>query len=97
MPVPVRQQRSRELHQLAEQLKAAQLQRSIGTVADVLWERGRQSTNSDGQPVWTHKGYTPNYQRVRIHSETDLANQILATRISGVDQGNLCGQLQPTL
>ena len=97
VPVPVRQQRSRELHQLAEQLKAAQLQRSIGTVADVLWERGRQSTNSDGQPVWTHKGYTPNYQRVRIHSETDLANQILATRISGVDQGNLCGQLQPTL
>ncbi len=91
VPMEIRQQRNRQLHELAEQLKADQLNRSIGTVADVLWERGRESINDQGQNIWTHQGYTPNYQRVRIESSENLANQILPVELKGIDQGKLTG------
>ena len=93
VPMEVRQQRNRQLHELAEQLKTDQLTRSIGTVADVLWERGRQSTSDQGQNVWTHQGYTPNYHRVRIESTVDLANRILPVKLTGIESGKLTASL----
>ena len=74
-------------------MKTDQLKRSIGTVADVLWERGRQSINDQGQTIWTHQGYTPNYQRVRIESNENLANRILPVELKGIDSGKLTGSL----
>lgn len=101
VPVTLRQERSRQLHQLGEALKTKQLSHSIGEVADVLWERGRlvendQSTASAVQSdktVWRFQGYTPNYQRVVIHSAVDLANQILPTKLTAVESGKLIGEL----
>lgn len=93
VPMAVRQQRSRQLHELGESLKAEQLKRSIGTVADVLWERGRETVDDQGRSQWTHQGYTPNYQRVRIRSHEDLANRILPVRLTAVSEGRLNGTL----
>jgi threonylcarbamoyladenosine tRNA methylthiotransferase MtaB len=93
IPVPVRQQRSRQLHDLAERLKSAQFVNAAGKVADVLWERGRPSVGDDGRPQWTHWGYTPNYLRVRTVSPENLTNRILAVRLGSLAAGELCGQL----
>ncbi|MFK7890267.1 MAG: tRNA (N(6)-L-threonylcarbamoyladenosine(37)-C(2))-methylthiotransferase MtaB [Granulosicoccus sp.] len=90
VPMPVRQQRSRELHALAETLKTAQLQRSIGQQMDVLLERGKQIDDASGE-LWQHQGYTPNYQRVVVNSRVNLANQILPTLLTGIENGRLTG------
>jgi threonylcarbamoyladenosine tRNA methylthiotransferase MtaB len=93
VPMPVRQERSRQLHELAERLKQQQLEKSIGNTADVLWERGRKTDNEDGSSVWRNLGYTPNYQRVVTFSDHDLANQILPTQLTAVDDGKLVGKI----
>ncbi len=93
VPMAVRQERSRELHQLAERLKQAQLERSVGETADVLWERGREMTEEDGSTVWRHQGYTPNYQRVMTVSKRNLANQILPVKMRAVENGKLLGDV----
>ncbi|MGQ7844123.1 tRNA (N(6)-L-threonylcarbamoyladenosine(37)-C(2))-methylthiotransferase MtaB [Granulosicoccus sp. 3-233] len=94
VPMEIRQHRSRQLHELGERLKSEQLQRSVGTVAEVLWERGRESVDEHGQTLWTHQGYTPNYQRVRVSSAENLANCILPVQLTGVENGKLIGTLQ---
>ncbi len=91
VPTAVRQQRSKQLHQLGEQLKQQQLAQSLGTQAAVLWERGKQVESPVGEPLWRHQGYTPNYQRVVTHSSTNLANRITHTRLERVDNGKLQG------
>ena len=93
VPMAVRQERSRELHQLAERLKQAQLERSVGETADVLWERGREMAEEDGSTVWRHQGYTPNYQRVMTVSKRNLANQILPVKMRAVENGKLLGDV----
>jgi threonylcarbamoyladenosine tRNA methylthiotransferase MtaB len=92
VPMPVRQERSRQLHELAERLKQQQLENSVGNTADVLWERGRQTDNHHGSTIWRHMGYTPNYQRVVTFSDHDLANQILPTKLTAVENGKLLGK-----
>lgn len=93
VPMPVRQERSRQLHELGERLKKTQLENSIGNTADVLWERGRKIDNEDGSSSWRYMGYTPNYQRVVTFSQEDLANQILPTQLIAVDDGKLLGEV----
>lgn len=93
VPMVVRQERSRQLHELGEQLKQQQLENSVGNVVEVLWERGRQSEAEDGSTLWRHMGYTPNYQRVVTFSDHDLANQILPTQLTAVENGKLSGDI----
>jgi threonylcarbamoyladenosine tRNA methylthiotransferase MtaB len=93
VPMPVRQERSRQLHELGERLKQQQLEKSIGNTAEVLWERGRKTEDENGTSIWRHLGYTPNYQRVITLSSHDLANQILPTRLTAVDNGKLVGEI----
>ncbi|MFK7893121.1 MAG: tRNA (N(6)-L-threonylcarbamoyladenosine(37)-C(2))-methylthiotransferase MtaB [Granulosicoccus sp.] len=92
VPMNVRQQRSRQLHELAEKLKTKQLQGSIGQDMDVLFERGKQIDDSSGE-LWQHQGYTPNYQRVVVRSRVNLANRILPTQLSGIENGRLTGSV----
>ncbi len=91
VPMHVRQARNRQLHTLGESLKVTQLQASVGQNMDVLFERGKQVSADDGSPVWQHQGYTPNYQRVVVQSPVNLANQILTTRLTGVENNRLTG------
>lgn len=91
VPMPIRQERSRQLHELGERLKLAQLESSIGNTANVLWERGRKIDTENGASLWRHMGYTPNYQRVVTFSEQDIANQVLPTELNAVEDGKLVG------
>ncbi len=90
VPMPVRQRRSRELHELAQTLKAEQQSAAIGQAHSVLFERGKLIENANGN-FWRHQGYTPNYQRVVVESSTELANQILQTTITGIENEKLTG------
>ena len=92
VPMPVRQQRSRQLHALAEKLKLERLQAAVGTRADVLFERGKQIEAPDGGALWQHQGYTPNYQRVVVQSADNLANRIIATELTEVREQRLVGR-----
>ena len=92
VPMPVRQQRSRQLHELGETLKQAKQLASVGQCVDVLFERGKQ-VESAGDMIWQHQGYTPNYQRVVIQSRSNLANQIVPTRLTGIKDKRLTGEL----
>ena len=92
VPIPIRQQRSRELHALAEALKINRLNASIGQRVDVLFERGKPIDTPNGT-VWQHQGYTPNYQRVLIESHENLANRILPVRLLDVTDKRLVGEL----
>jgi len=95
VPMPVRQQRSKQLHELAESLKTTQLQRSVGERFVVLFERGKQVQTEQGM-FWQHQGYTPNYQRVMVQSPVDIANHILDTHITGLHNNKLVGALVKT-
>ncbi|MFK8079693.1 MAG: tRNA (N(6)-L-threonylcarbamoyladenosine(37)-C(2))-methylthiotransferase MtaB [Granulosicoccus sp.] len=96
VPMPVRQQRSKQLHELAESLKTEQLQASEGKQFPVLFERGKQVDTPLGMR-WQHQGYTPNYQRVIVQNHTDLANHIADTTITGIHNNRLTGSLTQTL
>ena len=92
VPMPIRQQRSRELHTLAEQLKTTQLMSSVGNQASVLFERGQQKSDAQGA-FWQHQGYTPNYHRVVVNTRDNVANCIIETELSSVENGRLLGSI----
>jgi len=87
-PVPpaIRQARNKELHDIARNLKAAELSKCVGQTVDVLWERGVEFQTSDGSTLWKHSGYTPNYFRVETISTTNLANEIQSTHLTGLGE-----------
>lgn len=83
----IRQQRSRELHEIAsKQRKSAQALQLDQTVS-VLWERGKEE---NGQI--RHWGYTPNYMKVTTLSDVDLTNQIVDTYLEGLSDEGLHGK-----
>lgn len=86
VPKLIRQARSKELHSLAAEQREAVLRQALGTTVDVLWERGKAC---DGG--FRHSGYTPNYLKVDIVSPTDLSNQILPTKLVGLENERLVG------
>ncbi|MBX2838173.1 MAG: tRNA (N(6)-L-threonylcarbamoyladenosine(37)-C(2))-methylthiotransferase MtaB [Gammaproteobacteria bacterium] len=92
VPKSVRQSRSRELHQLANELRQQVLSTQLGQQVPVLWERGKKVC--DG---FEHAGYTPNYLKVITRSKENLANQILSTKLSGIQDSNLTGTIVPSL
>ena len=91
VPKPIRTERSKELHALAESQKQRVLEKAFHANTDnsplVLWERGE--TQPDGQ--FKHWGYTPNYLKVCTKSDQDLANLVLPTRLVSVQDGHFQG------
>ena len=94
IPVAVRQQRAAELRELADSLKASEMERAVGGVVDVLWERARPCTQTNAESLYEHQGYTPNYQRVVVQCAQPLSNRILPTQLLGIEHGKLVGQVQ---
>ena len=92
---------------LAARLRAARLGEAVGATVEVLWEGGasggdppRRRTRRRGAPGrcgggprWRNAGYTPNYLRVVTRGAVDLANGILPTRLAGVEDGVLRGEI----
>ncbi|MDH3218333.1 MAG: tRNA (N(6)-L-threonylcarbamoyladenosine(37)-C(2))-methylthiotransferase MtaB [Gammaproteobacteria bacterium] len=70
--------RSREMHELAAQLKHRELRRHLGGRVQVLWER---QCGGDGTQ-WT--GYTPHYHRIVSHDPQLRASSISTVTIDAV-------------
>ena len=56
--IVTKKERSRQMHELAAQLKAKELKQHLGNTYSVLWEQ--QANRNSGQ--WT--GYTPHYHKI---------------------------------
>ncbi len=93
VPKPLRAKRSKALHALASNQKHRVLNKMLELAKDqsplVLWERGEEQP--DGQ--FKHWGYTPNYLKVCTTSKQDLANQVLPTQLTGIEDGVLTGSV----
>ncbi len=76
-----KQARSRSLHALAARLRREVLERHLGRIEPVLWEKFHEK---DGE--WVFFGYTPHYLRVRIKAPKglDLTNSIRPVRLIGL-------------
>ena len=83
VPGPVKEERAARAGALAEELRGAYLQGCVGRVYHVLYEQ-----EADG----LFQGHAPNYMTVAVKGE-DLHNGVLPTRILGVRDGGLLGEL----
>lgn len=93
IPIEIRQQRSKELHELSDKLKLKQLNSAIDSSADVLWERGKPVSKGETRGLHQYHGYTPNYLRVSVNSCQPLANSIWPIRLTQLKDGKLTGDL----
>ncbi len=90
-PVPekVKKERSKILHQLAQEMKLKTLESYIGRQVEVLWE-GKGKIQENGQKRYW--GYAPNYLRVAIdvEPEQEMSNQITLVTLNSVDAEAEC-------
>lgn len=92
---PVKKQRSRELHQLAEKLKRNYLSEQVGKRFPVLWEGHSEVIDRNSKRVF---GYTPNYIRVAcvIDTNESIENRILDVELKEVNGHFVEASLQQT-
>ncbi|MDO9423774.1 MAG: tRNA (N(6)-L-threonylcarbamoyladenosine(37)-C(2))-methylthiotransferase MtaB [Methylobacter sp.] len=88
----IKKQRSRQLHELADEMKQTFFADNVGLEFPVLWEGYSEALEDDKQRVF---GYTPNYLRVGcvIGSDVSVENQMLNCVITAVAEGGVCGEL----
>jgi threonylcarbamoyladenosine tRNA methylthiotransferase MtaB len=88
----VKKQRSRELHELAEEMKQAFSASNVGNEFPVLWEGYSEALDNGKQRVF---GYTPNYLRVGcvINDDVSVENRTINCVITTVDEGDVVGEL----
>lgn len=60
------------------------LEKYVGEECEVLFEEGKNGI---------HTGYTANYHKVSVYSETNIQGKYLKTRIIGVDDTDLAGEI----
>ncbi len=90
-----KKQRSRQLHELAANIKTKELSQQVGEILNILWESSSQTLENGKQRYF---GYTPNYHKVQLELECGYAIErtILATKIIAVAENNvLIGELTP--
>ncbi len=79
LPGPVKRDRSRELHGIAERMKQARLVRCVGETRSVLWETRTTAPGGD-HARWV--GYSDNYLRVQTPcTGVDLENRITSASL----------------
>ncbi len=79
-----RKARSRELHQLAAELRRRELEALVGTRAEVLWERRL----GEGTGAWV--GYTPHYHKIASDDATLAASTISEVGLDALaDDGSM--------
>ncbi|MDQ7015071.1 MAG: tRNA (N(6)-L-threonylcarbamoyladenosine(37)-C(2))-methylthiotransferase MtaB [Gammaproteobacteria bacterium] len=89
IPEKVKKERSKILHQLAQEMKLKTLAGYVGHQVEVLWE-GEGKIQADGKKRYW--GYAPNYLRVAIDvdPEQKMSNQITAVTLKSVDLEGEC-------
>lgn len=85
VPLHVKEDRARELRNLAQEQRRRYRYRFLGRELPVLWEKQRQ----DGR--WT--GWTDNYLRVVADADQDILNQTTQVRILSDEKGHLNGEV----
>lgn len=88
VPTAVKKSRSKELHELAASQKHRTLESAIGQCVEVLWERGEPCEHG-----FAHSGYTPNYLKVDVISNTNLSNQITKTHLESLVNDRILGRI----
>ncbi len=88
----IKKQRSRQLHELAEQMKLTFFAGNIGQEFPVLWEGYSETLADNKQRVF---GYTPNYLRVGCVIDDDISveNKTLNCVMTAVEEGCVVGAL----
>jgi threonylcarbamoyladenosine tRNA methylthiotransferase MtaB len=88
----VKKQRSKQLHELAEEMKQAFSVSNVGNEFPVLWEGYSEPLDNGMQRVF---GYTPNYLRVgcEISSDLSVENRTINCAITAVEEGYVVGEL----
>ncbi|MDD2660289.1 MAG: tRNA (N(6)-L-threonylcarbamoyladenosine(37)-C(2))-methylthiotransferase MtaB [Methylococcales bacterium] len=88
----LKKKRSRQLHELANDMKKKFCQDNIGGEFPVLWEGYREALEGGKQRVY---GYTPNYLRVAcvISNDESLENQTITARLTALGDGCVFGDL----
>ncbi len=88
----IKKQRSKQLHDLAEQMKLKFFADNIGKEFKVLWEGYSEALDNGKQRVF---GYTPNYLRVGCVIDKDISveNQTLSCRVTAVEESSVVGEL----
>ncbi len=88
----IKKQRSRLLHQSAEQMKQQFNDRNIGEQYPVLWEGHRVPLENGNIRVF---GYTPNYLRVacEINARQSIENRIIPCRLVSVGDAFIHAEL----
>ncbi|WP_022947172.1 tRNA (N(6)-L-threonylcarbamoyladenosine(37)-C(2))-methylthiotransferase MtaB [Methylohalobius crimeensis] len=81
IPEATKKDRSRRLHALAADLRRDALQRHLGHVEPILWEKAREI---EGRRIFS--GYTPHYLRVQmaVPDAIDLTNAIRPARLNAL-------------
>ena len=88
----IKKQRSRQLHQLADEMKLKFCRDNIGNEFPVLWEGYSEPVEGGKQQVF---GYTPNYLRVTcvIGNDESVENQTIKCVVTEVVGGYVFGEL----
>jgi threonylcarbamoyladenosine tRNA methylthiotransferase MtaB len=88
----IKKQRSRQLHELANNMKLQFCRNNIGNAFPVLWEGYSEALEGGKQRVF---GYTPNYLRVScvINDDESVENQTITARLMTVGEGCVLGEI----
>ncbi len=88
----IKKQRSRQLHELANNMKLQFCRDNIGNAFPVLWEGYSEPLEGGKQRVF---GYTPNYLRVScvINDYESVENQTITARLMTVGEGCVLGEI----
>ncbi len=88
VPYAEKKRRSEAMLALARESSQRFHRRFLGRSLDVLWE------TRCGNEVQAWSGLTDNYIRVTARSERDLANTITPTKLLGLTDGGMCGEVE---
>jgi len=93
VPYAEKKRRSETMLELARESSQRFHRRFLGRTMEVLWEmRCRDDKHKRGFPPWS--GLTDNYIRVLARSELDLANTITSTKLEGLVEGAVRGEVE---
>jgi threonylcarbamoyladenosine tRNA methylthiotransferase MtaB len=84
VPEAISHVRSKQVRDLLQAKTRAIQARKIGSITKVLWEKGKENSTQN-----SYTGLTPDYFRVRTHSNVDLTNTITLTRITALEPAGL--------
>jgi len=89
----VKKQRSRQLHDLAEEMKLKFFADNVGHEFPVLWEGYSEALDDGKQRVF---GYTPNYLKVGcvISRDVSVENRTINCIVTAIDESYVVGELE---